>query len=51
MFAAFAQRLRDYRERRIAVSHLARMDRRELSDIGIARQDIDLVVRRGRLQL
>jgi uncharacterized protein YjiS (DUF1127 family) len=44
MFATIAQRLRDYRERRIAASHLSRMDRRELSDIGIARHDIDLVV-------
>ena len=51
MFASLAHRIRSYRERRIAVSHLARMDRHELSDIGIASQDIDLVVRRGRLQL
>jgi uncharacterized protein YjiS (DUF1127 family) len=51
MFASLAQRLRNYRERRIAASHLARMDSHELSDIGIRCQDIDLVVRAGRLQL
>ena len=50
MFTALAKRLRTYREHRIAVSHLARMDSHELADIGISCQDIDLVVRRGRLQ-
>lgn len=51
MFTRIARKLRDYRELRIASAHLSRMDDRELCDIGIARQDIDLVVRRGRLQL
>jgi uncharacterized protein YjiS (DUF1127 family) len=50
MFAQITKRLRDYRERRIAVSHLSRMDCRELADIGIKSTDIDHVIRHGRQQ-
>lgn len=49
MFARIATRLKQYRDHQKTVSLLAHMDDRQLSDIGVNRGDIDLVVRRGRL--
>ena len=49
MLFNFSQRLRDYRTRRQVTDVLSRMNDRELSDIGLARGDVDLVVEKGRL--
>ncbi|GGD87047.1 hypothetical protein GCM10011390_02110 [Aureimonas endophytica] len=49
MFNSFTTRLRQYRDHRKTVSLLSSMDDRQLSDIGVNRGDIELVVRRGRL--
>lgn len=51
MFFNIGQRLRDYRTRRQVTDFLSRMNDRELTDIGLARGDVDLVVRKGRLTL
>ncbi|WP_152045675.1 DUF1127 domain-containing protein [Aureimonas psammosilenae] len=51
MINHLTSRIRQYRDYRKTVSLLAQMDDRQLSDIGVNRGDIDLVVRRGRLAL
>ncbi|BDA84578.1 hypothetical protein Sa4125_21200 [Aureimonas sp. SA4125] len=51
MFSQIASRFRAYQANRKVASHLARMDDRELLDIGISRSEIEYLVRSGRHQL
>ncbi|BDA84333.1 hypothetical protein Sa4125_18750 [Aureimonas sp. SA4125] len=50
MFARLAARLKNYRSHQRTVSLLSQMEDRQLQDIGLARGDIETVVRNGRLQ-
>ncbi len=49
MFTRLANRLRQYRDQQKTVAILSHMDDYQLSDIGVNRGEIDLVVRRGRM--
>jgi uncharacterized protein YjiS (DUF1127 family) len=44
---SFLSQFRNWRARRVAVAELSNLSDRELSDIGLTRQEIPVAVRRG----